>query len=51
MESSRYFRLFGDIEHPLTLFEEITEANAQVADGQRPSGRAACNRRHLFGKL
>jgi hypothetical protein len=51
MESSRHFRLFCEIEHPVTMSEEITEANAQVADGQQPSGHAVCYRRHLFGKL
>jgi len=51
MEPSRHFRLFGEIEHPATLVYEIIEANAQVADGQQPSGRAICYRRYLFGKL
>jgi hypothetical protein len=36
MESSRHFRLLGEIEHPFTVIEVITEANAQVADGQQP---------------
>jgi len=51
MESSCHYRLIGEIEHPVTLFKAITEANAQVADGQQSSGRAVCYRRHLFGKL
>jgi hypothetical protein len=51
MESSRHFCLLGEIERPLTLFVEITDANAQVADGQWPSGRAVCYCRHLFTKL
>jgi len=51
MESSRNFRLFGEIEHPFTVLEAMDETNAEVADGQQPSGRAVCYRRHLFSIL
>jgi hypothetical protein len=51
MESSRRFRLFGEIVYPLTVFEAISETNAQVADGQQSSGCTVCYRRHFFSKL